>query len=500
MIEMLSELVPRAATKVGDALAVVDPKQSLTYSELNRKSAQLANALRDTGLAEGDRVAICMLPDVYTAVAVHGVFRSGGAFVPVDPDAPIERISSVLIDCGVRRIVGCQSVREKILAACAGLDGITVVGTKGTDEREVPWCRVWEWEDRLSESSMDPGRLAYIMYTSGSTGTPKGIAHTHASGLAYARNSAETYGLSPADSVSTTGPLHFDISTFSYLTAPLVGATTVIVPPAFSRMPASLAKYLEKNRVSVLYTVSSALTQFVERGALDKSDLSAMRWILFCGEPMAPTQLKKAMQVLPDVWFSNSYGPAEVNQCTYMHIQPGTDPAALTGQIPIGRAWAHTEIKLLDGIRETDPGEEGELVVSSPTMMSGYWNRPDLNDTAYYFSETGEKYYRTGDLARINPEGIISLIGRLDRQVKVRGYRVELDEIEVQLSAHPAVIEAAAFPVRTGDVVAKLGAAAIVASRSITTTKDLRHFLATRLPKYAIPDDLQIVSDFSPYV
>lgn len=492
MSSMLSDLIPDAARQHGALCAFRDPGEAITFAEMERKTAQLATYLRAQGVEEGDRVAICMPSSVLTAICVHGVFRAGAAFVPVDPDVPVARIRTILSDCGVRHVLAVSALAPKLAEACEPLDIALLVAS---EHGPSGWASVWDTAPVWQEPSRDPERLAYIMYTSGSTGTPKGISHTHRSGLAYAQTSASTYNVAPGDVLATTGPLHFDVSTFVYLTAPAAAATAVVVPQPFTRMPASMAQFLESAGVTMFYTTASGLGQFVDRGALDKRDLSALRWVLFCGEPMPITQLAKAMCALPHVWFSNSYGPAEVNQCTFRHIAPGADPLELGRSVPIGNAWSGATCLLIDPETGAESADSGELVVNTPTMMTGYWNRPDLDDNAFFLHTNNRRFYRTGDIARRGPRGELVLIGRRDRQIKVRGYRVELDEIELKLAEHPDVREAAVFPITVNGSVARIGAAVTAVSTDALAKDDLVRFLASRLPSYSVParTDLNVV-------
>lgn len=486
---MLSDLVARAAKMRPTGIAFRDHIDSVSFADAERQTAQLAGVLQANGVGVEDRVAICMPAAILSAICVHGVFRAGGAFVPVDPEAPAERIRAILSDCGIRHILSVPSLQSKIAAATSGIEIDLALGVR------EPWDMVWASPATFDAPSRDPEQLAYIMYTSGSTGTPKGIAHTHRSGLAYVTHSAETYAVSEGSVIATSGPLHFDIATFAYLTAPAMAATSVIVPQAVARMPASMAQLIEKTGVTIFYTTASGVVALVDRGALDKRDMSQLSWLIFCGEPMPPVPLARAMQALPHVWFSNSYGPAEVNQCTFHHLAPGTALENIVGQVPIGTVWRGANHAILDTETQAPGAKEGELVVSSATMMREYWHRPDLNSKAFYQSDAGETFYRTGDIVRADETGALVLVGRVDRQIKVRGYRVELDEVELHLSGHPSVGEAAAFPVRRDDnSVLAIRAAVLRKDGAKAQPETLRSYLEQRLPSYAIPAEIDVRS------
>ena len=223
---------------------------------------------------------------------------------------------------------------------------------------------------------------AYLLFTSGSTGQPKGILHSHHSGLAYARLAADTYGLSHNDRLANFAPLHFDQSTFDFYAGPLRGATTIMIPPGYAIATQSLASLMADERITIWYSVPSILIQLVMRDALVDKNLSALRWVLFGGEPFPPKHLKKLISILPEAQFSNVYGPTEVNQCTYHHVTKDWDTQT---ELPIGRPWSSTEAMVVDEQNQSlGPDNVGELLIRSPTMMLGYWQRPDLNKAAFY--------------------------------------------------------------------------------------------------------------------
>ena len=342
--------------------------------------------------------------------------------------------------------------------------------------------------------------LAYMMYTSGSTGTPKGIMHTHRSGLNYARMAADTYGLTHEDRLGNHSPLHFDMSTFDYFSGPLVGATTVIIPAAYTKLPASLSQLVQDERMTIWYSVPFALIQLLLRGVLEARDLNALRWVLFGGEPYPAKYMYGLMEKLPQARFSNVYGPAEINQCSYYHVPPLAKGECIPDAVaPIGKIWPNAEERVVDDDDQlVVAGEVGELLVRTPTMMQGYWQRPDLNEKAFYRTEVANQvavFYRTGDLVQ-EIDGNYQFVGRKDRQVKTRGYRVELDEVEAALVAHSLVEEAAVYMVPAEAGSHQVAAAVIVKEGTPPGEADLLRFVAGKLPAYAVPQRLEVVDAF----
>jgi amino acid adenylation domain-containing protein len=498
MSGLLTSLIDDAADREPDREAVVFLDGKLTYRELRDRSNRLANLLVANGVRKGDRVGIYMDKRLETAVAMYGIMKSGAAYVPVDPAAPPERFAALVNDCGMRHLVSAPDKRRR-LRNSAGATGIEcVIGTGedgGLPYRCLPWDAVDEAGGEAPDVTKTDDDLAYIIYTSGSTGKPKGIMHTHHSGLSFARWAAAEYGLRPEDRLSNHAPLHFDLSIFDYFAGAAAGATTVIVPEEYTKLPASYSQLLADQRVTVLFTVPFALIQLLLRGMLDERDLGRLRWIIFGGEPFPTKHLRALMRKLDHVRFDNMYGPAEVNGCTHFTAD---DPDIIGDSVPIGPISSIARALVVDSQDGMVPaGEIGELLVCTPTMMRGYWARPDLDEQAFFSDPaSGGVYYRTGDLVTASADGVFEFVGRKDRQIKVRGYRVELDEVESALASHDRVEEAAAFAVPDGEgSQAIVGAVTLKQSAAVTLAELIAHAKAS-LPWYAVPGELTIRERF----
>jgi amino acid adenylation domain-containing protein len=503
MIYLLPHAVDQSANKYPDHEVMRFNGQGLTYAELARRSDNLAHVLVEQGVHKGDRVGIYLNKSLESAVAIYGIMKAGAAYVPLDPMAPIARLKLVVENCGIRHIVSHQakaSAVQELLTECPTLEFVIGVALAESAIRSIPWEAVYDLSIGYAPTiRMMEHDLAYIMYTSGSTGNPKGIMHTHYSGLSYARMAAHVYGVNASDRLSNHSPLHFDMSTFDYFSGPLCGATTVIIPEAYTKLPASLSKLVQDERLTIWYSVPFALIQMLLYGVMDQRDWSALRWVLFGGEPFTPKHLRVLMQCLPQARFSNVYGPAEVNQCTYYHVPPQPDDH--DEQVPIGRVWENAEGLIVDETDQTiQPGEVGELLVRTPTMMRGYWGHPDLTERGFYRRRTlgylNDIFYRTGDLVRELPDGELQFLGRQDRQVKIRGYRVELDEVETALSRHPQVDENAAYALPLADGSAVIEAAVILKSGAGVSEAELKTHLGAHLPSYAVPEKILLMMDF----
>lgn len=501
MLYLLTHAVDRAAERAPWHPAIRFNQKALSYGELEKRSNQLAHVLIEHGVRRGDRVGIFMRKRLESAIAIHGSMKAGAAYVPLDPAAPAARIAFMLRDCGIRHVLteaGQLPVLREAIADGEPLDLLVGVGSPdGCAHDAISWEDIDSAPTTFPETGTIEQDLAYILYTSGSTGVPKGVMHTHRSALSFAEIAARAYHLHAGDRLSNHAPLHFDLSTLDYFAGAVAGATTVVIPESHTKLPAGLSKLIEDERLTVLYSVPFALIQLLLHGALDKRDLPELRWVLFGGEPLPPKHLRALMAALPRAKFVNVYGPTEVNGVT--HYPVPAPPDADDTPVPIGKPYGNVEIVVVDDDdRPVPPGEPGLLLIRSPTMMRGYWGRPDLNAKAFYRRTAFELYedvfHRTGDLVREGPDGNLEFIGRKDRQIKIKGYRVELDEIEAALLRHASVEAAAAFLVSDGDGGQRIEAAVTLHRGAGIDAGELLRHAASHLPPYSVPDRVAVLS------
>lgn len=500
---LLYQAVESAAEQFPEAEAIRYFGQKLNYAELSRLSSNLARILVERGVRCGDRVGIYMNKGLESAVAIYGIMKAGGAYVPLDPFAPVSRTGYVIKDCDIHHVISKPAKLDSLQQLLA--DGAPVEHVIGVDSQDglpvesIAWDEVYQAAAGLPSLNLTEQDLAYILYTSGSTGVPKGIMHTHRSGLSFAEWGAATYGLTSADRLSNHAPLHFDLSTFDFFAGAVAGATTVIVPEAYTKFPANMAKFIEEERITVWYSVPFALIQMMQHARLENRDYSALRWLLFAGEVFPTKHLRQLMSMLPDVRFSNLYGPTETNVCTYYHVTQIPEDTDET--IPIGVPCENIEDLVVDlDDKIVSPGDVGELLIRGGVVMKGYWGMPEKTASGFFkrlaFGYCEDIFYRTGDLVQKDASGNYRYFGRKDRQIKTRGYRVELDEVEVALLSHAAVEEAAAYPVPDGQGSNLIEAAIILKIDSPTTESDLVSHISKRLPPYAVPVRIDILEAF----
>lgn len=472
--------------------------ENLTYKDLDQASNQLAHALIDNGACVQDRVGIFMHKSFEMATAIYAILKCGCVFVPLDPFMPAQRLALIIEDCGIKHLVTSDQLAS-ITASLPTSTELTLYGVAVQSPfRQLTWDDVKQCTSSSPDVSIIDKDLGYIMYTSGSTGIPKGMMHTHVGSIAYARWGARHVGMHADDRVASHAPLHFDLSIFDFFSTAQSGATVVLVPEGVTRFPTSWARTIEADRISIVFTVPYTLTSMMERGAINERDLSSLRWILYGGEPYPPRQLKMLMDALPGVTVSNIYGPAEAPSCT-RHIVREVDIAS-DEPIPIGTVSSNSDDLIIDD--NTDDcgiGEPGELCIRSTTLMRGYWNRPDLNASCFLLRDAAGQspfptvYFRTGDRVVRHADGLLRFLGRMDRMVKIRGHRVELDEIESILGSHANVAEVGVITVADDAGIKSIRAVVSGEAQKPLDEAELLKLCRSRLPPYAVPETIAIM-------
>lgn len=430
----LSGLVAAQGQSRPDELAIVDVGRSWTWGETAEATGRVSAALAELGVAPGDRVGVHLNKSAEGFIAMHGVVSAGAVAVPLDPGSPASRLAAICERMQIDAIVS-HAPRTRTLEAVHGLRPIGGLVGVASEVIDVPSFEVDALDslDPRPPASVATDSPSYIITTSGSTGEPKGMVHTHRSALAYANMTLRTYGLRSDDRVSDIAPHHFDISTHSLWSVPLAGATNVVISEAYQRLPASHSKRLQDERVTYWYSVPFLLHQLVLRGDLANRDLSALRWVHFGGEVISPQVIGEMMRAAPNARFANIFGPAETNQCTVAFFDEPPNPDAM---LPVGRPLDHSVIRIIDPDADTPDLENvvrsGEMWASTPQLMDGYWEQPEVNERVLVESD-GMVFYRSGDLVSVDDDGVMTFHGRVDHQVKVRGFRIELEGVEMEL-------------------------------------------------------------------
>jgi amino acid adenylation domain-containing protein len=480
------ELFAMQAARRPDAVALVSGDQVLTYGELARRSSRMARRLTELGVGPGTLVGLCAERSPELILGVLAILAAGGAYLPLDPAHPMERLAYTLADARAPILLAEESLHERLPAGSARVVGLhALVGQEVAGEVPPPAARA---------AAGDPGDLAYVIYTSGSTGRPKGVEVSHANVARLFTVIRQSFPFGQDDVWTLFHSIAFDFSVWELWGALAFGGRLVVVPGETARSTEAFYELLRRERVTVLSQTPSAFRQLLwaEESALERGEerVSDLRLVVFGGEALDLASLAP--------WFErhgeerpllvNMYGITETTVHTTWRRLRQSDLAQPGSAI--GRPLSDLSLHLLDrGGRPVPIGVPGEIHVGGAGVARGYLARPALTAERFVpdpFAD-GQRLYRSGDLARRRRDGDLEYLGRIDRQVKVRGFRIELGEIEAALAEHPEVREAVvtAREDRPGDV--RLVGYVTSAAEPGPAPQALAAFLAERLPGYMVP-------------
>ncbi|WP_030602513.1 non-ribosomal peptide synthetase [Streptomyces fulvoviolaceus] len=465
----LAQAFAAQVARTPEATAVVFEGERLTYAQLDARADQLAARLRRRGARPGAFVAVAVPRSTELMVALLGVLKSGAAYLPLDLDYPADRVAHMLADSGATAVV-------------------TVSGSAGRLPRtNVPPLLLLDLESRDSGAAPEPPATpddpAYLIYTSGSTGLPKGVVVTHRAILNRLAWMQDAYGLRADDRVLQKTPSSFDVSVWEFFWPLLEGAAVVLARPDGHRDPVHLSGLVREQGITTMHFVPSMLEAFLQSDQVtgDPGWAASLRRVLSSGEAL-PVAAASRWHTLTGVPLHNLYGPTEAAVDVTHHPYDG---AAEGSSVPIGRPLWNTGLRVLDSCLRPVPDDvPGELYLTGVQLARGYHARPALTAerfTADPYGPPGSRMYRTGDLVRRRPDGVVEYLGRTDRQVKLRGNRVELGEIEAALVRLEGVAQAA-VTVREDTLVAYL-----VAAGTTPQVTELREALADALPSPMVP-------------
>jgi amino acid adenylation domain-containing protein len=489
----LDELLARSATANPGSTAVVDPARGeIPYGELDALATELSETLRRYGVKRGDRVGVYAPKSAGTVAAIFGILRAGAAYVPVDPSAPPRRNLEILTDCTVRAVITDDSraakLREESGRQAKTLDELSSLGRWASNLVLLEAPHGIEPEDA-------PSGLAYILYTSGSTGKPKGVMHTHESALSFVDWCSAEFRPAESDRFSSHAPFHFDLSILDLYVPILHGAAVVLIGEEAGKKPLALAELIREHHITIWYSTPSILRLILDFGKVDSWDASTLRIVLFAGEVFPLKHLRALKAAWPHPRYYNLYGPTETNVCTYYEV-PREISSSDNETLPIGSACSGDELRIVDTDGSEVPrGQEGELLACGGSVMLGYWNRPEQTEKSFVIDEAGRRWYRTGDVVADEGGGVLRFLGRRDRMVKRRGYRVELGEIESALYRHPQIAEAATVALPDPESGVLIKAFLSWSGGSPPSVIELKQFCASNLPQYMVPDRFEVLPE-----
>ncbi|HEU4561408.1 MAG TPA: non-ribosomal peptide synthase/polyketide synthase [Longimicrobium sp.] len=466
----IHELFEVQAARTPGATAVVFGADSLTYAELNARANRLARHLAGLGAGPEARVGICVDRSAEMVVAMLAVLKCGAAYLPLDPSYPADRLAYMLEDSGAPLLVTQDSLRGLLPA-----DGVRIVSV---DEDAAAIAANSANAPRIP---VDAANAAYVIYTSGSTGKPKGVQVTHRNVVNFFAGMDERVGGSVAGTWLAVTRISFDIHVLELLWTLARGFSVVVQPePDRAQGGESLAEQIRRHAVTHLQCTPSLAAMMIAESGIGA--LSGLERILLGGEALPLDLAGQITAVLPN-GLVNMYGPTETTVWSATHAVE-----VVEGLIPIGRPIANTRLYVLNQRQEPAPiGVRGELYIGGPGVTRGYLGRPGLTAERFvpdaFSAQPGARLYRTGDRARWRAEGVLEYLGRLDQQVKVRGFRIEPGEIEAVLRRHPAVVECAVVARTAGAGDTRLVAYVVGAPGADA----LRAHVGRTLPEYMVP-------------
>ena len=494
-----------AAVRHPDRPAVVEPgKGAISYAELDRLSDRLRDRLVALGVQPGDRVGLYLRKSIDSVAGIYGALKAGAAYVPVDPGAPPARDAYILGDCAVRVAIVEQRFVDGLQASwneAVARPRLIVLPEAGGG---LGLGEALDEADRIAAAPVaetavpGPEALAYILYTSGSTGKPKGVMLSHQNAVSFVDWCTSVFEPVAEDRFSSHAPFHFDLSILDLHVSLKHGAAVVLIPEEPGKDPQYLTRLMADEKITIWYSAPSILSLMAQFGNLAEQDTSALRIVLFAGEVFPVKHLRRLCELLPAPRYFNLYGPTETNVCNYHEVVPPV-PAERTVPYPIGRVCENLRGRVLDEDGgEVAKGSPGELCITGPNVMQGYWHLPERTAQGFFVDPDGTRWYRTGDIVEEAGDGVFTYRGRRDRMVKRRGYRVELGEIEAGLYQHPSVKEVAVVALPDEEAGVRIAAFLSCKEGKPPGLIAMKRYCSEKLPLYMIPDSIKWLDEGLP--
>jgi amino acid adenylation domain-containing protein len=503
--ELLHAGFLRSAERMPDRAALTVQGETLTYAELRERASGLAaTVLRHTPPGGSPMVAVFADRSVTAFAGILGSLVAGMAYVPLNPNFPLVKTRQMLERAGCRALIVDSGAESQLPELLDGARELLVVLPDRADVTAI--ATRWPRHVVVGNRDLESGRAwtpslqrrdgpAYLLFTSGSTGSPKGVLVTHGNATHFVRTAVERYGVTAADRFSQMFDTTFDLSVFDMFVAWHQGACVCCPSRAALWNPST---FIQEQQLTVWFSVPSLAMMMNRLGALKPARFPSLRWSLFCGERM-PTDVAATWGAAASgSVVENLYGPTELTvACTAYRWDPVTSPAeAVLGVVPIGHPLPGMSSVVVDErLSEVGPGEDGELLMTGPQRTPGYWQDEAATARAHVKVVGREHvFYRTGDRVRRPVDsGPLVFLGRVDQQIKVRGHRVELGEVESSLLEVPGVESAAALGWPT-TLSGALGIAAFVTGRGIESSA-VRSSLQSKLQDYAVPHTIRVLPE-----
>ncbi|WP_310422588.1 amino acid adenylation domain-containing protein [Chamaesiphon sp. VAR_48_metabat_135_sub] len=467
----LHQLVAAQVELTPDAVAVVDAGQQLTYAELDIQANQVANYLIDLGVQTETFVGICVERSLAMVVGLLGILKAGAAYVPIDPNYPLDRIEYMLQDAQINVLLTQQPLINRLPTQIENLVCL-----------DTDWQNIARTAKTATQVKITPDHIAYLIYTSGSTGKPKGVEVLHRGVVNFLTSMQQQPGMTATDILLSVTTLSFDIAVLEIFLPITVGARVVLLSREDAMDGQKLAATIAEAGITMMQATPSTWRLLLEAEWAGNRNLK----ILSGGEAITSDVAAQLLAKSGEVW--NMYGPTETTIWSTVYQITGAEQ-----RISIGRPIANTEIYILDDELQPVPiGIAGSLYIGGAGLAKGYWQQPTLTNDKFIphpFSHAPARIYQTGDLARYLPDGNIECLGRADFQVKLRGFRIELGEIEALLCQHPTIARSTAIIREDLPGDRRLVAYIVANPQSLTAPvpSELRQFLQQKLPDYFLP-------------
>lgn len=445
----------------GNQIAVSLHDEKITYRELESESNKLAGLLIKQNLKPGDRVGLYLEKTPKTIIAMLGITKAGGVYVPLDPHSPAERVNKIIKSSDPSLIFVDHETTFRFQD----------IIHSDLETGLIPWvwwstaplmngddfCPKFIYKDIEGQKNkpyqviQNSARAAHILFTSGSTGDPKGVVITHKNVESFINWAVPYFNMKSGEHTSCHSPLHFDLSTFDIYGAFASGSHLHLVPAGISTNPKKLSAFILDNKLNQWFSVPSALSYLAKFQVIPEGGYPDLKRLIWCGEVFPVPSLQYWMKNLPDVQFTNLYGPTEATiASSYYTVKELPEPHT---EIPIGEPCSNENLIILDeDLRRKNIGEVGDLYIEGSGLSPGYWKNIAKTKAAFmwYTNEEGnrKRIYKTGDLASLGNDGLVYFHGRSDYQIKSRGYRIELGEIETALGLNELLREYAVVPVQ----------------------------------------------------
>jgi amino acid adenylation domain-containing protein len=487
-------------------IAVKLSESSIDYKQLDRESDTIADFMISRKIQNGETIGLLLKKSINSIIGIFGILKSGSVYVPLDIDSPHERINYIFNDCKIRCVmVDEPGLKKMIKNKIAYHNRLIVINFSkyAPEHGTIPsnWDIITvndiksEYKKNLGPIRVSEDSPAYILYTSGSTGYPKGVVLSHKNGMVFVDWAVNQLKLTKNDRFSSHAPFHFDLSILDIFATIKVGGTLFLIPPGLSYFPDAILNFIDRNKITVWYSVPYALIQLLPLKEQVTEKACSIKTLIYAGEVFHYQHLNKLLRLLPHTDIFNLYGPTETNVITWYKVN-SSEKSDLRQNVPIGKACPYSEIQVVDeNNMPVGIGKRGELIVRSESLMKGYCN--NIKKTASVIRSINNEnlngeYYFTGDMVIEAEKDLYQYVSRKDNMVKTRGFRVELGEIEKILYRNNKIKQTAVIALPDQEVGNRIFAY-YTANCDSLNAGEIDRYCSEYLPSYMIPEDYYLI-------